>query len=60
VYGPEDFEKAIALAASGCLPLDRLISAVWPLEHLQPAMEKLQGGGDVMKILMRCSETAAV
>jgi 2-desacetyl-2-hydroxyethyl bacteriochlorophyllide A dehydrogenase len=59
VYEPEDFEKAISLAASGCLPLDRLISAVSPLEELQPAMEKLQNGGDVMKILMRCSETAA-
>lgn len=58
VYEPEDFEAAIALAASGSLPLDRLISAVWPLDDLQPAMEKLQGGGDVMKILMRCSNEA--
>lgn len=58
VYEPQDFEKAIALAASGCLPLDRLISAVRPLEELRPAMEKLQSGGDVMKILMRCSDAA--
>lgn len=58
VYEPEDFEAAIALAASRALPLDSIISAVWPLEDLQPAMEKLQGGGDVMKILMRCSDEA--
>jgi (R,R)-butanediol dehydrogenase/meso-butanediol dehydrogenase/diacetyl reductase len=58
VYEPQDFEKAIALAAAGSLPLDAIISAIWPLDDLQPALEKLQGGGDMMKILMRCSEEA--
>ncbi len=55
VYEPEDFEKAIAIAASGKLPLDRVISKVLPLEELQKGFHELEGGGEVMKILMRCS-----
>ena len=32
VYEPEDFEKAISIAASGALPIGRLITNVVPLE----------------------------
>ncbi len=56
VYEPEDFEQAIALAASGTLPLERLISEVCPLEGVQSALNRLESGGEVMKILVRCSE----
>ncbi|MGB7189878.1 MAG: alcohol dehydrogenase catalytic domain-containing protein [Acidobacteriaceae bacterium] len=56
VYEPEDFEAAIALAASGKLPLDRIVTAVQPLESLAQAMRELEAGGPVMKILLRCSE----
>lgn len=56
VYEPEDFEAAIALAASGSLPLDRIITAIQPLETLSDAFHQLEQGGPVMKILMRCSE----
>lgn len=56
VYEPEDFERAIALAASGTLPLDRLISEVRPLEGLETALHRLESGGEVMKILIQCSE----
>jgi 2-desacetyl-2-hydroxyethyl bacteriochlorophyllide A dehydrogenase len=56
VYEPEDFEAAIALAASGKLPLDRLITGVVPLEELSAAFHRMEGGGDVMKILVACSE----
>jgi (R,R)-butanediol dehydrogenase/meso-butanediol dehydrogenase/diacetyl reductase len=55
VYEPEDFEKAIAIAASGRLPLDRMISSVVPLEGLEPAFRQLESGGSVMKILIDCS-----
>lgn len=55
VYEPEDFEKAIEMAASGKLPLDRVISKVLPLDALQEGFHELEGGGEVMKILMRCS-----
>jgi len=56
VYEPEDFETAIALAASGTLPLDRIVTSVQPLETLSDAMHQLEQGGPVMKILVRCSE----
>jgi 2-desacetyl-2-hydroxyethyl bacteriochlorophyllide A dehydrogenase len=55
VYEPEDFEKAIAIAASGRLPLDRMITNVAPLEGLEPAFRQLESGGAVMKILIQCS-----
>jgi (R,R)-butanediol dehydrogenase / meso-butanediol dehydrogenase / diacetyl reductase len=56
VYEPEDFEAAIALAASGTLPLDRIVSGIRPLDSLADAMQELEGGGPVMKILVRCAE----
>ena len=34
VYEPQDFEEAIALAASGTLPIDRLVTDVRPLDGL--------------------------
>ncbi len=56
VYEPEDFEAAIALAASGKLPLDRIVTGIRPLDGLADAMHQLEGGGAVMKILVRCAE----
>jgi (R,R)-butanediol dehydrogenase / meso-butanediol dehydrogenase / diacetyl reductase len=56
VYEAQDFEAAIALADSGKLPLDRLISAVHPLNGVESALRRLESGGDVMKILIQCSE----
>jgi len=52
VYEREDFERAIELAAGEALPLDQLVSAVHPLDHLDVALEQLAGGGDVMKVLI--------
>lgn len=57
VYEPQDFEQAISLAASGALPLSRLITEVCGLEDLEPALRRLQSGGKVMKILVRCSDS---
>lgn len=56
VYEHEDFERAIALAASGKLPLERLITDVRPLDELERSMRQMEAGGEVMKILIRCSE----
>lgn len=55
VYEYEDFEKAIQLADSGSLPLNRLITETYILEDLGKAFQKLDSGGDVMKILIKCS-----
>lgn len=55
VYEPADFEKAIALLEQGALPLDKLISEVRPMEETQAAIEQLESGGSVMKVLVECS-----
>ncbi len=54
VYEPEDFEKAISLAGSGTFPLDKLISAVRPLDDLQKTLESLETSTDTMKVLIKC------
>jgi 2-desacetyl-2-hydroxyethyl bacteriochlorophyllide A dehydrogenase len=56
VYEPEDFEKAIALAASGELPLDRIITRELPLDRLADAFHEMESGGEALKILMRCAQ----
>lgn len=58
VYEPQDFERAIELAASGALPLEKLISEVRPLEELEPSFHQLESGGQVMKILLDVSNGA--
>ena len=44
VYEPEDFEAAIALIASGSLGLERLITAVEPLERAPGRVRRAAGG----------------
>ena len=56
VYEKEDFDAAIALAASRELPLEKLITKVFPLDELQQAMEYPENAGNVMKILIKCTE----
>jgi 2-desacetyl-2-hydroxyethyl bacteriochlorophyllide A dehydrogenase len=52
VYEAQDFEEAIALAASGVLPLDKLITNVCPLDDLEWGLRQLERGGEVMKVLI--------
>jgi (R,R)-butanediol dehydrogenase / meso-butanediol dehydrogenase / diacetyl reductase len=54
VYEPEDYEKAIELLAAGALPLDRLISAVEPLQRLPSVFRELDADAAAMKILIDC------
>ncbi len=54
VYEPEDYEAALALLASQALPLERLLTAVEPLEALPGVIDRLRSGADAMKILMDC------
>jgi (R,R)-butanediol dehydrogenase / meso-butanediol dehydrogenase / diacetyl reductase len=56
VYEPEDFETAIALAAGGSLPLERLITTVVPLGHVEDGLRQMERGGEVMKVLVNCAE----
>ncbi|MFF3663935.1 zinc-dependent alcohol dehydrogenase, partial [Streptomyces olivochromogenes] len=55
LYDRSDFEKAVALVADGTIPAGRLISKVVPLTQAPAAFEALEGGGDVMKILVDCT-----
>jgi 2-desacetyl-2-hydroxyethyl bacteriochlorophyllide A dehydrogenase len=54
VYEPEDFEAAIELIGSGSLDLDRLVTAVEPLERVPELFDELRGGRQAMKILVDC------
>lgn len=56
VYEKEDFDRAITLAASGEMPLARLITKTWPLAEIQEAFIYLRNGNDAMKILIHCLE----
>ncbi|MFL5997540.1 MAG: zinc-binding dehydrogenase [Streptomyces sp.] len=56
LYARSDFEKAVALVADGTIPVERLISKVVPLTEAPAAFEALEGGGDVMKILVDCTD----
>ncbi|MFE2971257.1 zinc-binding dehydrogenase [Streptomyces sp. NPDC059340] len=55
LYDRSDFEKAVALVADGTIPAERLISKVVPLSQAPAAFEALEGGDDVMKILVDCT-----
>jgi 2-desacetyl-2-hydroxyethyl bacteriochlorophyllide A dehydrogenase len=52
VYEHQDFDRAIALAASGRLALDRIITQVRPVNELQAGLQLMESGGEVMKILL--------
>ena len=54
VYEPQDFEEAIALAASGELPLRELITEVSPLEEAQRVFEAMDSNPAGMKYLLDC------
>jgi 2-desacetyl-2-hydroxyethyl bacteriochlorophyllide A dehydrogenase len=54
VYEHQDFDQAIQFAASGRLPLDKLITRIAPIDDLEESFRQLERGGEIMKILMRC------
>src|SRR5436853_3339697 len=58
VYEREDFDTAIRLAASGAIPLDRLITDIRPLGQLEDSLKQMESGGQVMKILMQVEATS--
>lgn len=55
VYEPEDFEEAIAIAGSGKLPLQNLISRIAPLEQIQSVFEEIDNNPEMMKCLIQCN-----
>jgi (R,R)-butanediol dehydrogenase/meso-butanediol dehydrogenase/diacetyl reductase len=55
VYEPEDYDQALALLASGRLPLQKMITRVVPLDEVQSAFEELDASPSAMKVLLKCS-----
>jgi len=53
VYEPEDFEKAIDLAARDVLPLERIVSAKEPLANLGAVFEQIAADPKLMKVLIK-------
>jgi 2-desacetyl-2-hydroxyethyl bacteriochlorophyllide A dehydrogenase len=56
VYEPVDYEEAISLLAAGTLPVDRLVTAVEPLERLPSVFATPGGGSQAMKTLIDCRQ----
>jgi (R,R)-butanediol dehydrogenase / meso-butanediol dehydrogenase / diacetyl reductase len=56
LYDRGDFEKAVALVADGTVPVERLITKIVPMAEAPAAFEALESGGDVMKILVDCTD----
>ena len=52
VYEPEDFDEAITLAASGSLPLDKMITQISPLAEAQSVFETIDKNPAGMKYLL--------
>ncbi len=52
LYGREDWEEAIRLAASGAVALGPLVTRTIPLDGLQRGMEETLAGAPVMKVLV--------
>ncbi|MGW4964525.1 zinc-dependent alcohol dehydrogenase [Nonomuraea sp. NPDC004186] len=58
LYDRSDFEKAVTLVADATIPAEQLISKVVPLTQAPAAFQALEAGGDVMKILVDCTDDA--
>ncbi|ODT76594.1 MAG: hypothetical protein ABS76_30695 [Pelagibacterium sp. SCN 64-44] len=54
VYNAGDFERAIEIASSGQLPLQKLISGKIPIEDAANAFKSIERGDDVIKLLIDC------
>ena len=57
VYEPQDFDRAIGLAAAGHLPLEKLITATRSLHELQGVFTDMQAGAEIMKVLIAPAAT---
>lgn len=54
VYEPEDFDAALALLDGGTLGVERLLTAVEPIERVPDVFAELLAGREAMKILVDC------
>jgi 2-desacetyl-2-hydroxyethyl bacteriochlorophyllide A dehydrogenase len=54
VYESQDFDQAIALAASGALPLEQIVTHVISMDEVGQGLQQMADGAEVMKILVNC------
>ncbi len=54
LYEEQDFDAAIALMGAGKLPLDELITNVYPIESVQEAFEAIERAPEGIKSLIQC------
>lgn len=54
VYEAEDFDAALELLAGGTLGVERLVTAVEPIERVPEVFAELLAGREAMKILVDC------
>ena len=55
LYEQQDFDEAIALADSGKLHLEKLITQVSPIDQVQQTFEAIDANPDGIKYLIQCS-----
>ncbi|MEY1556390.1 zinc-binding dehydrogenase [Yoonia sp. R2331] len=58
VYEPVDYDKAIALVASGAVDADTVITDVSPLSQIQAAFESLDSSPTALKSLIKVGDVA--
>ena len=54
LYDRSDFETAVGLIAEGEIPARTLISRIEPLDRAAQALEMVDAGAGVMKVLIDC------
>ncbi|MDO5552659.1 MAG: alcohol dehydrogenase catalytic domain-containing protein [Planctomycetia bacterium] len=57
LYTPDDFDQALALADTGNMPLDCVITNTFPLDQIQTAFASLAGNPTAVKTLIQCSQS---
>lgn len=56
VYEPQDFEQALQLMAKRAFAVEKMITAVYPLDNVQEAFDSLDHNTEGMKTLIACNE----
>lgn len=54
LYEAEDFDAALEVAASGSMPLDKIITGVYDLDDIENAFASNTGSATALKTLIKC------
>lgn len=56
LYEEQDFDEALALMGEDKLPIEELITKVYPIDDVQAAFETIEGYPEGIKYLIKCDE----